>query len=185
MAPKKKASKKAQEDWESELGETIDPIKQAEQEAKAADAVKEEEENGMGGGLMAALKKNRNRKKARGVAVEEDGEVEEGSGAVAPEVDLESKAPQEATFDNDEEDVVFGGPSKKAKGGGKGAQKQQQQSKDEDEDEEDGAGRMKTKKEKEKEKKEREKQRKKEQVCLLFFEVLVYCWSCLLTDCLR
>jgi translation initiation factor 5B len=86
-------------------------------------------------------------------------------------VDLESKAPQEATFDNDEEDVVFGGPSKKGKNVGKGAQKQQQ-SKDEDEDEEDGTGRVKTKKEKEKEKKEREKQRKKEQVCAFVLRFL-------------
>lgn len=167
MAPKKKGSKKAQDDWESELGETIDPIKQAEQEAKEAEAVKDEEGNGMGGGLMAALKKNRNRKKARGVVVEEDEEgVEEGDGGVVAEVDLASKAPQEATFDDAEEDV-FAGPSKKGKGG-KGAQKQQQV-KDDDEDEEDGTGRVKTKKEKEKEKKEREKQRKKEQVCGTIF----------------
>jgi len=175
MAPKKKGSKKAQDDWESELGESIDPIKQATQDAKAAEATKEEEENGMGGGLVAALKKNRNRKKARGIVVDEDVEGEETgegeAGTKAEVVDLESKAPQEATFEDEEEDM-FGGGGKKGKGG-KGAQKQQQQAKDEDEGEEDGVGKVKTKKEKEKEKKEREKQRKKEQVWILFFGKLV------------
>ena len=178
MAPKKKGSKKVQEDWESELGETIDPIKQAEQEAKAAEAAQEEDENAMGGGLMAALKKNRIRKKARGVVVEEDGEGEEGDAGVAAEVDLASKAPQEATFD-DEEDV-FAAPSKKGKRD-KVTQKQQQQqvNDDEDEDDEEGVGRVKTKKEKEKEKKEREKQRKKEQVCVSSLFSLRFANSCL------
>lgn len=171
MAPKKKGGKKAHDEWEDELGETIDPIKQAEAEAKAAEAAKDEEEeaDGMGGGLMAALKKNRNKKKQKGKVVNdfvdgEDGAADGVNGdddktdeAPSEPVDLASKAPEEATFDDEDE-----GLAKKGKGG-KQAQQKKAEAKDEEEDEEDGGGRVKTKKEKEKEKKEREKQRKKEQ----------------------
>lgn len=172
MAPKKKGGKKAQDDWEDELGETIDPIKQAEAEAKAAETAEGEEADEMGGGLMAALKKNKAKKRQKGKAVNDfvDGEDPAAGGVNGddakeneePEpVDLASKAPEEATLD-DEEDV-FGAPVKKGKGG-KQAQQQQKKGgpKEDEEDEEDG-GRMKTKKEKEKEKREREKLRKKEQ----------------------
>ena len=37
MAPKTKKGKKAQDDWEEELGEIADPIAQAEATAKAQD----------------------------------------------------------------------------------------------------------------------------------------------------
>lgn len=167
MAPKKKGAKKAHDEWEDEVGETADPIKQAEAEAKATEAAEDDEADSVGGGLMAALKKNRSKKKQKGKVVNDfvegedaGGEGGEGGEAMAGSVDLASKAPEEATFD--EEEDVFGGPAKKGKGG-KQAQQKKAEPKDEDEDEEDGGGRVKTKKEKEREKKEREKQRKKEQ----------------------
>ena len=170
MAPKKKGGKKARDDWEDDLGETVDPIKQAEAEAKAAEDAKDNEDGdgaaeagGMGGGLMAALKKNRTKKKQKGKVVEEiegadDGDVDgaKEQEPPPPPVDLASKAPQEATFDDDEE--PFAGSAAKKKG----KQAVKKDDDDGEEDEEEG-GRVKTKKEKEREKKEREKQRKKEQ----------------------
>jgi len=174
MAPKKKGSKKARDDWEDELGETPDPIKQASAEAQAAEDAKDAEEDGgeasgMGGGLMAALKKNRTKKKQKGKVVEEiEGAEDDGAAAAAaneqetrpPElVDFAAKAPVEATFEDDD-DAFAASAAKK-----KGKQQQQPAKKDDDDDdgEEEEGGRMKTKKEKEREKKEREKQRKKEQ----------------------
>ena len=172
MAPKKKGGKKAaNDDWENEIGEQIDPIKQAAENAKAeeaaADAAEDEDAGMGGGGLLAALKKNRGKKQKKGKAVEDFVEGEDltadGTASPAPEpVDLASKAPVEASFEDDED--VFGQPMKKGKGGGKGG-KQQPEPKDDDDDEADGSGKLKTKAQKEKEKKEREKQRKKEQVC--------------------
>lgn len=170
MAPKKKGGKKAaNDDWENEIGEQIDPIKQAAENAKAeeaaADAAEDEDAGMGGGGLLAALKKNRGKKQKKGKAVEDFVEGEDltadGTASPAPEpVDLASKAPVEASFEDDED--VFGQPMKKGKGGGKGG-KQQPEPKDDDDDEADGSGKLKTKAQKEKEKKEREKQRKKEQ----------------------
>jgi translation initiation factor 5B len=179
MAPKKKGgNKKAADNWEDELGESPDPIAQATHDAKEEDAAgdnAEDDAGAGGGGLLAALKKNRGQKKKKGKVVEDfvEGEDPTADGEPAPEpVNLAAKAPQEGTFD-DEEDV-FGQPVKKGKGGkgGKGG-KQQEVNDDEDDDEDDGSGRMKTKKEKEKEKREREKARKKEQVCyfMLFDDV--------------
>ncbi|KAI9663160.1 MAG: hypothetical protein M1821_008208 [Bathelium mastoideum] len=179
MPPKKKGGKKKDDDWDADLGETVDPIAQAEAEAKQADAAEDAEEDefaGGGGGLLAALKKNRGKKAKKGKVVEDfvEGEDPPGPDGVdgadpAAGMNLESKAPEEATMDDED---VFGAPTKKGKGGKAGGKQTQQQKakKDEDEDEaeaeedEDGAGgKLKTKKEKEKEKKEREKQRKKEQ----------------------
>ncbi|KAF2233619.1 hypothetical protein EV356DRAFT_577443 [Viridothelium virens] len=177
MAPKKKGGKKKDDDWEADLGESIDPVAQAEAEAKEADETKDvadEETAGGGGGLLAALKKNRGKKAKKGKIVEDFVEGEDavgGDGAdkddVAAGMNLESKAPEEATMDDED---AFGGSAKKGKGGkGGGKQAQSQKGrKDEDEEEveEDGdevGGKLKTKKEKEKEKKEKEKQRKREQ----------------------
>ena len=173
MAPKGKKGKKGADDWDEGLGESVDPIAQAEQEAQVADAQQDDEEGGDGGGLMAALKKNKEKRKKKGKAVDngfldrEDPTQQDGVGTPAESeaaVDLSAKAPEEATMDDEE---VFAQPAKGKKGG-----KQQQQTKKaaaaepsepaEDGDEEEG-GRVKTKAEKEKEKKEREKQRKKEQ----------------------
>lgn len=174
MAPKKKGNKKQQDDWEAELGETVDPIAQAEQEAKAAEAAKDAEDgdeqaSGGAGGLMAALRKNKAKKGKKGKPVEDfvegedppaaDGQ-DDANGTATPPVDFAAKAPEEA---NMEDEDVFGQPIKKGKGGKQQA-KQEEDGDEEEEEEEETGGRIKTKKEKEKEKKEREKQRKKEQV---------------------
>jgi translation initiation factor 5B len=169
MAPKKKAGKKAQQDdWEADIGETIDPI------AEAAKNAKEEEDGQIGAedddagvGLLAALRKNRQKKVKKGKAVEdivegEDPTEEDANGAAtAPTVDLSSKAPEEANFDDED---VFGQPTKKGKGGKPANKASDLKDKDDDDDDVDASGRVKSKKEKEREKKEREKQRKKEQV---------------------
>ncbi|KKY23613.1 putative mitochondrial translation initiation factor if [Phaeomoniella chlamydospora] len=159
MAPKKKGGKKAQnDDWENELGEVPDSAPQdanssTAQDDDAATEVNPEEEFG-GGGLLAALKKNKTKKAKKGKPTQEfvEGEDPTSGAATPPATDLNGKAPEEATF---EEDDVFAGTAKKGKGGNKPAQ-------DADVDTEETGG-MKSKKEKEKEKKEREKQRKKEQ----------------------
>ena len=153
MPPKKKGGKKQEEDWEGKIGEDAsgtngEPV-EPKQEAENG------EEDEMGGGLLAALKKNRNKKAKKGKLLDSDfveGEdpVQEANGAL----DIASKQPEEATFDDGDDDEAFGPPKK-----GKSAAKP---TKDEEEDE---GGKVKSKKEKEKEKKEREKQRKKEQVC--------------------
>ncbi|PGH03780.1 translation initiation factor aIF-2 [Polytolypa hystricis UAMH7299] len=163
MAPKKKGGKKQQDDWEADLGESITPTNEAAQDASPpADDNAAGEEDGMGGGLLAALKKNRSKKAKKGKVVNDfvegedaaDGNTPDGEGTATP-VDLASKAPQEASFDDEEEDV-FSGNAKKGKQAAKGGNKKAQK------DEEEG-NTVKSKKEKEKERKEREKQRKREQ----------------------
>lgn len=171
MAPKKKAGKKQQDDWEADLGE--DPDTAATQAAKEGEAEQTQpaEENdagdeigGGGGGLLATLRKTKDKRKKKGKVDNDfvDGEDPTGngddSGAVA---DTTSKAPEEATFDDDE-DVFAGNAGKKGKGGVKSIPED-----DDDNDSVAGGGGMKSKKEKEKEKREREKARKKEQVELL------------------
>jgi len=171
MPPKKKGNKKQQDDWESELGETIDPIAQATQGAKDAEAANDAEQNGEEepeDGLMARLRK-RAKKGKKGAKADNDfvdgeeptnGDTESS----APEpVDLSNKAPEEATMDDED---VFGQPMKKGKKGGKQDQKKADADEDGDEEETGEGGRVLTKKEKEKLKKEREKQRKKEQAAL-------------------
>ncbi|THW83386.1 hypothetical protein D6D15_09614 [Aureobasidium pullulans] len=173
MAPKKKGNKKAQQDdWEAELGETVDPIAQAEEEAKAQDAAQdaqEEESSGAAGGLMAALKRRKDKKGKKGKQQDNDWEAELGEdptadadGTSTPPVDLAAKAPEEGTMDDED---LYPEPAKKGKGGKGGKQQQQAQPEQngDDDDEMDASGRVLTKKEKEKLKKEREKQRKKEQ----------------------
>jgi hypothetical protein len=159
MAPKKKGGKKQQEeDWEAELGEAA-PAGEEPQDPANGDAEANGDGDGDevgGGGLLAALKKNRSKKAKKGKNVDndwvegEDPTKADANGDAA--VDLASKAPQEGSFE-DEDDVFSGKPKKPAS---KAQTKK-------DEEEEDG-GKLKSKKEKEKEKKEREKQRKKEQV---------------------
>jgi translation initiation factor 5B len=161
MPPKKKSNKKA-DDWESELGESVDPIAVATQAAKEEEAAKdaEEEEAFPATGLMAAMKKNRNKRKNKGKPVDDFGDDEDHPAAEEP--DLAVKAPEEATMEDE-----FALPDKKgkAKGGANGAAKPAKEEKDDEEEEERGAdGKLLSKKEKEKLKKEREKQRKKEQV---------------------
>ncbi|KAL6249676.1 eukaryotic translation initiation factor 5B [Rhinocladiella similis] len=154
MAPKKKGGKKQEDDWDADMGETIDPIAQATADAKQAEADQDaaaEEVNA--GGLMAALRKNREKRAKKGKPVNDfvEGEDADSAAPTPPAEDFAAKAPAEATLDDD--DDVFAGNAKKGKGNKKQA-----------EDAEDGeGGGVKSKKEKEREKKEREKQRKKEQ----------------------
>ena len=175
MGPKKKGNKK-NDDWEADLGETVDPIAQAMADAKAEEGatngVEEEDQEAGGGGLLAALKKNRGKKAKKGKVVEDFVEGEDPPGAdglngvngtsADPPADLAAKAPQEADLDDEDE---FALPQKKGGKGGKQQKGVKQGGKKDDEEDEGGEGAgLKSKKEKEKEKKEREKQRKKEQV---------------------
>jgi len=170
MPPKgKKGKKGGNDDWDDGLGETADPIAQANADAKAAEAAQdaEEDENAGGGGLMAALKKNKEKRRKKGKAVENeflDGEDPAADGAetpAEPAIDLDAKAPEEATMDDED---LFDQPDKgkKGKSGGKGQQTKKAAEPEDADDDGEGGG-VKTKAQKEKEKKEREKQRKKEQ----------------------
>jgi len=158
MPPKKKGNKKAQDDWEADLGEPVAP-----QDGAAAEGASEEPaaEDESGGGLMAALQR---RKKKKGKKASDEDFVEgedppaNGDGAVEGTA---SKAPEEATFDDDD---VFAGNYKPKKSKAT-EEKADDKAEDKAEDSQDGAPRVKTKAEKEKERKEKEKQRKKELVC--------------------
>lgn len=158
MPPKKKGNKKAQDDWEADLGESITPS-DAPAEAPKADEPAAEEDAGFGGGLMASLQR-RNKKKGTKGADQDfvQGEEPTTDGAASPA--LEDKAPEEANLDDD--DVFAGNFGKKDKTKG-GANKKEEAKEDKGADGDDGP-RVKTKAEKEKEKKEKEKQRKKEMV---------------------
>lgn len=158
MPPKKKNNKKA-DDWESELGEVVDPIAAATQAAKEEDATQvDAEEEFPATGLMAAMKKNRNKKKNKGKPVDDFGDDEDQPAVEEP--DLAVKAPEEASIEDE-----FALPEKKgkAKGAANGSAKPAKEE-DDDEEERGADGKIMSKKEKEKAKKEREKQRKKEQV---------------------
>lgn len=162
MGPKKKGGRRQDDDWEAELGETIPGANGEPAEQKPAD--NNDDDGEMGGGLLAALRKNRSKKAKKGKLVEDfvEGEDPTQQDANGSAVDLDSKQPQEATFDDED---VFAGKPKKGKAADKPAPKEEPK-------EDAGAGeeiRVKSKKEKEKEKKEREKQRKKEQVGRLLF----------------
>ena len=161
MAPKKKV--KQNDDWEADLGETIEP-------AATAPPPADGDGDGPGGGLLATLKKNKNNKKKKGKHVEEDyldGEdppTENGvNGHAEPDgiADLATKMPAEPTADDlfaEQAIKVKGGKGRQGKGPGTLVPNEDEESDGEE------AGGLKSKKEKEKEKKEREKQRKKEQV---------------------
>ncbi|PGH16827.1 translation initiation factor aIF-2 [Helicocarpus griseus UAMH5409] len=160
MAPKKKGSKKPQDDWEAELGETVPPANASpDADANNNDAADGAAANNdgnnddeMAGGLLAALKKNRTKKAKKGKGGDNDfveGEDPTADGAAA------NKQPQEASFE-DEDDVFAGSATARQKAKEKAAALKKAK------DEEQSSG-LKSKKEKEKEKKEREKQRKKEQ----------------------
>ncbi|KAI4144160.1 MAG: hypothetical protein LQ341_002716 [Variospora aurantia] len=169
MAPKKKGNKKADDDWEADLGETVDPIVAATQEAKetaiAQDPV--EADNAAGGGLLAALKKNKSKKQKKGKPMQEDYLDGEDPTTADGAIDATNrngvgeailKAPEEANADD-----LFDAQTTKLKGG-KGKPGKPEEAAKEDDDESGGeGGALKSKKEKEREKKEREKQRKREQ----------------------
>ncbi|KAK3398659.1 hypothetical protein B0T20DRAFT_214918 [Sordaria brevicollis] len=168
MAPKKKGNKKANDDWEAELGESIAPANNgAASGDAAASPAAEEEASGGGGGLMERMRKAKEKRKKKGIVDDWEAELgETAPGAEQPAAeevpDLSAKVAEEANLDDE-----FALPEKKGKGG-KGKQQQQKKEapaaakKDEDAAGDDGP-RVLTKAEKEKLKKEREKQRKKEQ----------------------
>ena len=170
MAPKKKAPKKGNDDWEADLGESPDPIAAATKEAQVDDATQDAEEeggSGGGGGLLAALKKNKTKKQKKGKPVEnnyvDDEDINEANGLnghaeVDGPVDLDTKTAEEATVDD-----LFAAQTTKGKGG-KGKQGKSDGPAKPDEGSGDEAGGLKSKKEKEKDKKERQKQKKREQV---------------------
>ncbi|RLL97167.1 hypothetical protein CFD26_104731 [Aspergillus turcosus] len=150
MAPKKKGNRKQDDDWEAELGESIAPVSEQPQEEAPADAAPEDD--GMSGGLLAALRKNKNKKAKKGKPVNDFVEGEDATEVANGDADFSSKQPEEGTFD--EEDVFAGKKSQKP---AKATPPPPA------EPEGEGEFRVKSKKEKEREKKEREKQRKREQ----------------------
>ncbi|KAI1493500.1 hypothetical protein F5X96DRAFT_621433 [Biscogniauxia mediterranea] len=160
MPPKKKGNKKAADDWEAELGESIAPANDAAEAAPADAEENQDEEAAPVGGLMAMMKKNREKRKKKGLS--ED--FVDGSAGATSEPAPAPKAPEEATMEDE-----FALPEKKGKGGKQN--KQQPAAKPSAAaaaaaagDDEGGDGmKMLTKAEKEKLKKEREKQRKREQ----------------------
>ena len=163
MAPKKKGGKKQDDDWEAELGEAAPSAAEP-----TANDDKGDEAPEMGGGLLAALKKTKNKRAKKGKPTDdfvegEDPPAENGTDAAA----ITAKAPEEANMDDED---IHAGSSKKGKPGKQGNQKQSDKNVDEEKEEEGG---LKSKKEKEKEKREREKQRKKEQVC--YYSIYFLC----------
>lgn len=154
MAPKKKGNRKQDDDWEAELGESIAPVSEQPKDATPADAAPEEDD--MGGGLLAALRKNKNKKAKKGKPVNDFVEGEDATEQANGDVDFSSKQPEEGTVD--QEDVFAGKKKQKPAKATPPAPASV---------EGDGEIRVKTKKEKEREKREREKQRKREQVCVV------------------
>ncbi|KAI1348714.1 hypothetical protein F5Y01DRAFT_207360 [Xylaria sp. FL0043] len=163
MPPKKKGGKKAADDWEADLGESIAPTNgdaaAAAADAPPADSAEPaEEDDAPVGGLMAIRKKAMERRKKKGLSEN----FADGAQPATPEpTDITSfQAPKEATAEDE-----FALPEKKGKGGKQN--KNQAAAKATPAAAADGddadSGRMLTKAEKEKLKKEREKQRKKEQ----------------------
>ena len=171
MPPKGKKNRK-NDDWDADLGESIAPVNPAAAvpTADEAPAAAEKEEEAPVGGLMALMRKNKEKRKKKGLSEDWlDGETPEGQvPAAVPEPDLSAKQAEEANLEDE-----WALPDKKGKKGGKQQQQQQQQQQNKKQqqeekkkdDEEVPEIRVLTKAEKERLKKEREKQRKKEQVC--------------------
>jgi hypothetical protein len=161
MAPKKKGGKKVQDDWEADLGESVAPQDGAAAPAEPAAKEPAAADEGMGGGLMAAIQRRGKKKGKKGADqdfVEGEDPTANGTGAGADTgADLESKAPEEGNLDDDD---VFAGNYKAKK-----EKPAEENPKPKAEEPSEDSGRVKTKAEKEKEKKEKEKQRKKELVC--------------------
>ena len=149
MPPKKKNNKKA-DDWESELGETVDPIAAATEAAKEEEAKQDAdpEDEFPATGLMAAMKKNRNKKKAKGKPVDDFGGDEDAPAAEQP--DLVVKAPVEATMEDEFSLPEKKGKAKHAASGPVKPNKEEQKEDDASEEERGADGHVMTKKEKEK-----------------------------------
>ncbi|CAD6443558.1 1974b74f-d373-40a7-8a7b-59e4cccba391 [Sclerotinia trifoliorum] len=157
MAPKKKNNKKQNDDWEAELGETVEPVSAKEPDAETAEADPEEEFPA--GGLMAMMRKKQKKGK-KGKQIEDFVEGEDPPAAEEqPQDDFADKAPVEASIDDE-----FALPEKKGKG--KNAQAKAAKNDEAGDDDLGADGKMLTKAQKEKLRKEREKQRKKEQAAL-------------------
>ena len=179
MAPKKKINKK-DDDWEADLGETpaaaAATAENGDAVPAAADADPEDEFPS--GGLMAMMRKKQKKKKGK-QGGEDFVDGEDPTGAAGEEqADLSTKAPVEASIDDE-----FALPGKKGKGKAAAAGGKAAKDDDEDEDEKGADGKVLTKAQKEKLKKEREKQRKKENVRapstpLLYIFCYAMSWSC-------
>lgn len=173
MAPKKKGGKKQADDWEAELGETPDAQSNA-TNVTSEDVNGDAEAETVGGGLLAALKKNKNKRAKKGKPVDDfvEGEDPPAADEATADSTLKDKAPEEANLEHDE---LFTSTAKKGKPVKKTPEKPAEDAADSDTNED---GSLKSKKEKEKEKKEREKQRKKEQVsycdCLRLIVILTF-----------
>ncbi len=165
MPPKKKGNKKASDDWEAELGESAAPASAA---PEAPNGAGDDEASAGGGGLMAVMRKNKEKRKKKGLAEDfVDGESpsnDTASAEPAPQLDLASKAAEEATM---EDEFALPEKSKGAKGKQQPVKEAPAKGDDEAADDDEDGGRVLTKAEKEKLKREREKQRKKEQVSVL------------------
>lgn len=160
MPPKKKGNKKAQDDWEADLGESIAPQDAAAEPTAEEPAAQEPaaDEDAAASGLMAALAKRGKKKGKKNQQQDWEAELgEDPTAAADPDDVFASKAPEEANFDDDD---VFAGNYKPKK-------EKKEEKKEEVKEVADDAPRVKTKAEKEKEKKEKEKQRKKEMVSSL------------------
>lgn len=130
MPPKKKGNKASQDDWEAELGEPIAPAASASSNNAIAEAKGEnKDEAGGAGGLMAMLRKNKEKRKKKGLQDKDfvTGEDPPGFTSAAAE---STKAPEEASTQE------FALPNKKAKEDGKAKQSPK---KDKPDDVEDGA----------------------------------------------
>ncbi|KAH8804816.1 putative eukaryotic translation initiation factor 5B [Xylogone sp. PMI_703] len=154
MAPKKKTNKKA-DDWEAELGETPEQATTLQEPNNAPEEANPEDEFPQGG-LMAMMRKRQKKKKGK-----QDNDFVEGETPAAEEQpEIEIKAPEEASI---EDEFVL--PVKKGKGKptpAKPAKEEEEEDNEDDQEEKAADGHIMTKKEKERAKKEREKQRKKE-----------------------
>lgn len=170
MPPKKKTNKKANDDWEADLGESI-ALTSAETAPAGATNGDDDDDSAGGGGLMALMRKKKEKRKKQGLS-EDFVQGEDAPDAETQQVtEHEVKVAEEASLDDE-----FAQLDKKGKSGkGKPHQKTTPEPSSKDEGQaraEDGGddelgegGRVLTKAEKEKLKKERERQRKKEQVC--------------------
>ncbi|KAI0100846.1 hypothetical protein GGR51DRAFT_531192 [Nemania sp. FL0031] len=161
MAPKKKGGKKAADDWENDLGESIAPTNG--DAAPAAEAPEEQADGGDApvGGLMALRMKKLEKRKKKGLSENfVDGDAAQQPATPEPTDISAFKPPQEASAEDE-----FALPEKKGKGGkqNKNQPATKAPAPAADGDDVGESGRMLTKAEKEKLKKEREKQRKREQ----------------------
>ena len=166
MPPKKKATRKQDDDWEAEaLGEES-ALADGGADAEQTQGVEEPNNLGGGGALLAAIKKNKQNKKKKGKSEEENSKVQDTdidsnqpNGHLGPNGSTAGIQESKKTDAND----VFADTDSQSKTAKNIAGKKTSPQTEADLPDGDAAG-LKSKKEKEKEKKERDKQRKREQV---------------------